>query len=96
LIERRRISNTYKNAITHKRNKSISQVLYSRVNVSVYTQNARSGKTARTLHAIRTNVIRTLYETKYADERKTIYDKRNTLNDIRTLKRKQNENVSKP
>jgi hypothetical protein len=46
------------------------------------------------LHAIRTNVIRTLYETKYADARKTIYAKRNTLNDIRTLKRTQNETVS--
>jgi hypothetical protein len=66
------------------------------VNVSVYTQNARSRKNARTLHPIRTNVIRTLYETKYADARKTIDAKRNTLNDIRTLKRTQNEKVSKP
>jgi hypothetical protein len=71
-------------------------VTYSRVNVSVYTQNGRSGKNARTIHAIRTNVIRTLYETKYADLRKTIYAKRNTLNDIRTLKRTHNENISKP
>jgi hypothetical protein len=64
------------------------------------TQNARSGKNARTLQAIRRNVKRTLNETKYADARKTIYAKRNTLHDTRTLKRtlkcKQNENVSKP
>jgi hypothetical protein len=49
------------------------------MNVSVYTQNARSGKNARTLHALRTNVTRTLYQTKYADARKT---KRFTLNKI--------------
>ena len=70
--------------------------MYSRVNVSVYTQNARYTLYERTLHAIRTHVIRTQNETKYADARKTIYAKRNTLNDIRTLKRTQNENVSKP
>jgi hypothetical protein len=52
-------------------------------------------KNARTLHAIGTNVTRKLYQTKYADARKTIYAKRNMLNDIRTLKRTLNKKNKK-